>query len=265
MNTHALMDQNLAVIVFLFFFYGLTLNFYVSTKTLQVQGRLKDKFIEDIKGGITASGTQGPAEEEHVQVVNQDGDHQGEAEVDVITAELDNKELSSHSSCACEAPPSPTDFISFSEFSKEMQKIWCEVKFIREKYNLIVQPKNDHANLQQIETLQQRNQELFEEISILKERLSNETNMLKKVSEERDSYKTALELISREINNQRSGDFVEHASNNHRESHFVEQSQKKKNRRKAQVNKGTNRTRQASQQPVPTKNSFEPLQQNGCD
>ena len=42
----------------------------------------------------------------------------------------------------------------------------------------------------------------------MKERLSNETNMLKKVSEERDSYKTALELISREINNQRSGDFV---------------------------------------------------------
>ena len=242
---------------------GLTLNFYVSIKTLQVQGRLKDKFIEDIKGGITESGTQGPAEEEHVQVVNQDGDHQGEAEVDVITAELDNKELSSHSSCACEAPPSPTDFISFSEFSKEMQKIWCEVKFIREKYNLIVQPKNYHANLQQIETLQQRNQELFEEISILKERLSNETNMLKKVFEERDSYKTALELISREINNQRSGDFVEHASNNHRESHFVEQSQKRKNRRKAQVNKGTNRTRQASQQSVPTKKSFEPLQQNG--
>lgn len=87
--------------------------------------------------------------------------------------------------------------------------------------------------------------------------------MLKKVSEERDSYKTALELISRGINNQRSRDFVEHASNNHRESHFVEQSDKKKNRRKARVNKGTNRTRQASQQSVPTKNSFEALQQNG--
>ena len=108
--------------------------------------------------------------------MNQDGGqhHQGEAEVDVITVELNNKELSSHvdgsgsshSSCACEAPPSPTDFISFSEFSKEIEKIWCEVKFIREKYDLIVQPKNDHANLQQIETLQQRNQELFEETSI---------------------------------------------------------------------------------------------------
>ena len=47
---------------------GLTLNFYVSAKTLQVQGRLKDKFIEDIKDGITAGGTQGPAEKEHVQV-----------------------------------------------------------------------------------------------------------------------------------------------------------------------------------------------------
>ena len=122
---------------------------------------------------------------------------------------------------------------NFSEFSKEIEKIWCDVKFIRKKYDLIVQPKNDQANLQQIETLKQRNQELFQEISIMKERLSNETNMLKKVSEERDSYKTALELISREINNQRSGDFVEHISNNHRESHYVEQSQKKKNRRKA--------------------------------
>ena len=75
----------------------------------------------------------------------------------------------------------------------------------------------------------------------------------------------ALGLISKEINNKRSGDCVEHASNtnNYRESRFVEQSQKKKNRRKAQVNKGTNRTRQASQQTVPTKNSFETLQQNG--
>ena len=65
-------------------------------------------------------------------------------------------------------------------------------------------------------------------IRLLKGRLSNETNMLKKVSEERDSYKTALELISREINNQGSGDFVEHASNNHRESHFVEQARKRR-------------------------------------
>jgi len=133
-----------------------------------------------------------------------------------------------------------------------MEKIWCEVKFIREKYELIVQPKNDHPNLEQIKTLQQRNQELFEEMSILK-----------KVSEERDSYKSALELVSSDINNQHSGDIVEHASNNHWKSHFVEQSQKKKNRRKAQVDKGTNCTRQASQQSVPSKNSFEALQQNG--
>lgn len=60
-----------------------------------------------------------------------------------------------------------------------------------------------------------------------KGRLSNETNMLKKVSEERDSYKTALELIYREINNQRCRDFVEDASSNHRESHFVEQARRR--------------------------------------
>ena len=92
----------------------------------------------------------------------------------MITVELNNKELSSpvdgfgssNSSCACKAPPSSADFISFSEFSKEIDKIWCEVNFNRKKYDLIVQPKNDHANLQQIETLQQGNQELFEEIFI---------------------------------------------------------------------------------------------------
>ena len=78
-------------------------------------------------------------------------------------------------------------------------------------------------------------------------RLSNETNMLKKVSEERDSYKIGLELISREINNQRRGDFVEHASNKHRESHFVAEARKRRTmQRNAQVNKGTNCTRQAS-------------------
>ena len=65
-------------------------------------------------------------------------------------------------------------------------------------------------------------------IRLLKGRLSNETNMLKKVSVKRDSYKRAFELISREINNQRCGDFVEHASNNHRESHFVEQARKRR-------------------------------------
>ena len=75
---------------------------------------------------------------------------------------------------------------------------------------------------------------------------ANKTNMLKKVSEELDSYKTALELISREINNQRSGDLVEHASNNHRESHFVEEARKRKKQRNPQVNKGINCTRQVS-------------------
>jgi len=55
---------------------------------------------------------------------------------------------------------------------------------------------------QLINTLQQKNQELNQEICILKELLNEEAKMLKKVSEERDSYITALYIMTKEINNQ---------------------------------------------------------------
>ena len=55
---------------------------------------------------------------------------------------------------------------------------------------------------QLINTLQQKNQELSQEICILKELLNKETKMLKKVSEERDSYITTLCVMTKEINNQ---------------------------------------------------------------
>ena len=55
---------------------------------------------------------------------------------------------------------------------------------------------------QLINTLQQKNQELSQEICILKELLNKEAKMLKKVSEERDSHITALCVMTKEINNQ---------------------------------------------------------------
>ena len=55
---------------------------------------------------------------------------------------------------------------------------------------------------QLINTLQQKNQELSQEICILKELLNKEAKMLKKVSEERDSYITALCVMTKGINNQ---------------------------------------------------------------
>ena len=68
--------------------------------------------------------------------------------------------------------------------------------------------------------MKQRNQELCQEIHTLKERLSEETNMLKKVSEERDSYITALGIMTKEINNQRQSDSG--GKTKDREADFVE-------------------------------------------
>ena len=64
-------------------------------------------------------------------------------------------------------------------------------------------------NAQLINTLRQKNQDLCQEICMLKERLLEETSKLKKISEERDSYRTALQIMSKELNtsnlNQREG------------------------------------------------------------
>ena len=57
----------------------------------------------------------------------------------------------------------------------------------------------DLNNAQLINTLQQRNQNLCNEISILKERLLEETTKLKRISEERDSYITALQVLTKEL------------------------------------------------------------------
>ena len=64
-------------------------------------------------------------------------------------------------------------------------------------------------NAQLINTLRPKNQDLCQEICMLKERLLEETSKLKKISEERDSYRTALQIMSKELNtsnlNQREG------------------------------------------------------------
>ena len=59
--------------------------------------------------------------------------------------------------------------------------------------------KDNLNNSQLINTLQQRNQNLCNKISILKERLLEETTKLVRISEERDSYKTALQILTKEL------------------------------------------------------------------
>ena len=62
-----------------------------------------------------------------------------------------------------------------------------------------VQPERE-ADVQQINTLRQRNEDLSNEISILKELLREEEAKREKISEERDSYKTALQVLTKELN-----------------------------------------------------------------
>ena len=62
-----------------------------------------------------------------------------------------------------------------------------------------VQPKRE-ADFQLINTLGQKNEDLNNEISILKELLREEEAKRVKISEGRDSYKTALQVLTKELN-----------------------------------------------------------------
>ena len=61
-----------------------------------------------------------------------------------------------------------------------------------------VQPKWE-ADVQLINTLRQKNEDLNNEISILKELLCEEEPKRAKISEERVSYKTAFQVLTREF------------------------------------------------------------------
>ena len=102
------------------------------------------------------------------------------------------------------------NIVTSSEFSREIDKIWSEITSIRNRFGFLEKPREDYVNnAQLINTLRQKNQDLCQEICMLKERLLEETSKLKKISEERDSYRTALQIMSKELNtsnlNQREG------------------------------------------------------------
>ena len=87
-----------------------------------------------------------------------------------------------------------------SEFKREIGKIWTEITSIHEKLGFFDKPKEtDLNNIQLINTLQQRNQNICSEISMLKQKLLEETTKLKTISEERDSYRTALQILTKEL------------------------------------------------------------------
>ena len=93
--------------------------------------------------------------------------------------------------------------VSLTVFTEEVRNIWSEIEAIRGKFVESYQLKeseNESSNIQEIHTLKQKNQDLLNEICILKDQLREHNNALKSVSEELDSYRTALQILTKEIN-----------------------------------------------------------------
>ena len=129
-----------------------------------------------------------------------------------------------------------------------------------------VQPKRE-ADGQLINTLRQKNEDLNNEISILKELLHEEEGKRGKISEERDSYKIALQVLTKEVNtaefnspssthDQPDDNYVEPGKN-----HGPNSKTKKTKKRKGQKSDSqTPKTWQKIQQtPVYFTNCFAPL------
>ena len=97
----------------------------------------------------------------------------------------------------------PHETVPLSVFTEEIKNIWSEIKTIRgklvEPHHLNEIEKEGNGN-QEIDTLQQKNQDLQNEICTLKDQLREQNNVLKNISEERDSYRTALQIMTKEIN-----------------------------------------------------------------
>ena len=97
----------------------------------------------------------------------------------------------------------PHETVPLSVFTEEIKNIWSEIKTIHGK---LVEPHQSKENEKErndkskIHTLQQKNQDLQNEICMLKDQLREQNNVLKNISEERDSYRTALQIMTKEIN-----------------------------------------------------------------
>ena len=87
-----------------------------------------------------------------------------------------------------------------SLFAQELDKIWSQIKILNAKLScdsdIIIEQED---NIQIINSLKQKNQDLNDEICILKWRLNQEIDAAKKLTEERDSLKTALQIVTKDL------------------------------------------------------------------
>ena len=93
------------------------------------------------------------------------------------------------------------EVVSASTFAKELDKIWTEINSLHNRFSTIDQSSQDDVNnIQLIDTLQQENKDLSQVICMLKVQLQEDNNMIKKITEERDSYRKALQIMTKELN-----------------------------------------------------------------
>lgn len=173
------------------------LNWFYSTGTLQVQGPQAAKF----KGFLTK--LLG-AESNDENAILRPSQHNASSQEANLTF-ADNSET--------ERDPHKT--VPFSVFTEEIKNIWSKVKAIRKKlvepHQLKENEKERNGN-QEIHTLRQKNQDLQNEICMLKDQLREQNNMLKDISEEIDSFRTALQIMTKEINAHKEKDLPQPVS-----------------------------------------------------
>ena len=165
----------------------LTLNWYESTGTLQVQGSNSSScrtFLNQLIDGI--KGIKFPA-----PCLPDTSDEDGAiAACHQIWSDLPS------------AGPESVDIVTKSMFAQELDKIWSEIKILNAKFSSDSDKiDKQEDNIQIINSLKQKNQDLNNEICILKTRLNQEIDVAKKLTEERDSLKTALQIVTKDLMN----------------------------------------------------------------
>lgn len=149
-----------------------TLTFYLNTKLKLPKSREKLAVNKEIDFSMSATSEWNPA-----ILIKQS--------VRRVPIDADRDQTASTETAAQARSAEQNMF--FSNFSRETGKVWSKLEIISDKLSILEQPKDEgkNANSDLINTLQQKNQERSQEICILKERLNEETNMLKKVTEKK--------------------------------------------------------------------------------
>ena len=166
----------------------LILNWYKSTGTLQVQGPEATN-CKAFSNQLLDTESKNENETSRHSDINNSGVRESDTEV-------------SHDP-RCDQDSGSDGFITSSNFAKEIDKIWSEIKSLGDKFVKSDESDEGVVNIfsSWINNLQQKNHDLSEEICILKARLKEESDKVKKITDERDSLKTALQIVTKELQN----------------------------------------------------------------